>query len=237
MKTYTEDEYLPLSGIQHFNFCRRQWALIHIERLWAENYLTADGRVMHERAHNDKLTEKRGDTLTVRALKISSHTLGLSGECDVVEFHAASAQSGGVPLFGRAGLWLPFPVEYKRGSGTAEEADQLQLCAQAICLEEMLGCEIHGGALYYGENRHRTPVEFSSELRQSVQSAAKEMHELFERGHIPNVKPGKHCKRCSLADDCLPKITKNTSAIAFINARLAEDAPKTLDRSGNTDLK
>jgi CRISPR-associated exonuclease Cas4 len=219
MKNYTEDEYLSLSGIQHFTYCRRRFALIYIEQQWVENYLTADGRFMHDRAHNDKITEKRGDTITVRAVKIASHSLGFSGECDVVEFHA---DKNGVPLAKRDGLWLPYPVEYKRGNGISEEADSMQLCAQAICLEEMLGCEIENGALFYGENRRRTAIEFSDELRNTVKKAADEMHELFNREYTPKVTPGKKCGRCSLKELCLPELNKKESPLEYLNERLAE---------------
>jgi CRISPR-associated exonuclease Cas4 len=213
MKNYNDEDYLQLSGIQHFLFCRRQWAFIHIEQQWLENYLTADGRIMHERAHNDKLKEKRGDIFTVRALKISSHRLGLSGECDVVEFHRSPA---GVPINGQDGLWLPFPVEYKRGNGGSINADSLQLCAQAICLEEMLCCEIPEGALYYGEVRRRTVIDFTSEIRGQVAEAAEEMHRLYERGYTPKVTPGKQCGRCSFADICLTKMPQKISAEAYL---------------------
>jgi CRISPR-associated exonuclease Cas4 len=219
MKSYNEDEYIQLSGIQHFTYCRRRFALIYIEQLWVENYLTADGRFMHDRAHNDKITEKRGDVITMRAVKIASHSLGLTGECDVVEFHASE---DGVPLVKRKGLWLPYPVEYKRGSGISEEADSMQLCAQGICLEEMLGCNITSGALYYGENRRRTTVVFTDELREAVKSTSEEMHALFERKYTPKVKPGKKCGRCSLADLCLPELEKSKSPLEYISERLAE---------------
>jgi CRISPR-associated exonuclease Cas4 len=219
MKNYIEDEYLQLSGIQHFTYCRRRFSLIYIEQLWVENYLTADGRFMHDRAHNDKIIEKRGDIITMRAIKIASHSLGLSGECDVVEFHASDE---GVPLAKRKGLWLPYPVEYKRGSGISEDADSMQLCAQAICLEEMLGCEIESGALFYGENRRRTVIAFTDDLRKAVKIAADEMHEIYERGYTPKVKPGKKCGRCSLADLCLPELDKTLSPIEYLSERLSE---------------
>jgi CRISPR-associated exonuclease Cas4 len=219
MKTYNEDEFIQLSGIQHFTYCRRRFALIYIEQQWVENYLTADGRFMHDRAHNDKIIEKRGDVITMRAVKIASSSLGLSGECDVVEFHSSE---NGVPLSKRDGLWLPYPVEYKRGSGISEEADSMQLCAQAICLEEMLGCEIGSGALFYGENRRRTTVEFTDELRNAVKTAADEMHELVNRGYTPKVRPGKKCGRCSLADMCLPELNEKKSPLEYINERLSE---------------
>lgn len=135
---YAEDEYLALSGIQHYAFCPRQWALIHLEQQWSENVLTMQGNLMHERAHDEFSREKRGNMLIVRGLGVHSRNLGLSGKCDVVEFRRSSE---GVPLAGEEGLWLPIPVEYKHGKAKRHEADRLQLCAQAMCLEEMLVCE------------------------------------------------------------------------------------------------
>ena len=129
---YSEEEYLMLSGIQHFAFCRRQWAMIHIEQQWAENYRTTAGELMHKKAHDEGSFEKRGDLLIVRGLRISSRELGLSGQCDVVEFHR---DDEGVKLFGYEGKWTTVPVEYKHGAPKEDNADELQLCAQAICLE------------------------------------------------------------------------------------------------------
>lgn len=134
---FEEEDYLQLSGLQHFAFCRRQWALIHIEAQWAENLRTVDGHLMHENVHNQEFRESRGDRLIVRGLAIHSARLGISGQCDMVEFRQDPA---GVPLRGREGLWLPYPVEFKRGKPKEDDADELQLCAQAMCLEEMLCC-------------------------------------------------------------------------------------------------
>ena len=144
---YQEDDYLQLSGLQHFCFCRRQWALIHIENQWAENYRTVDGELMHENAHNADFQESRGDLLIVRGLAIHSARLGVSGQCDVVEFRRSP---DGVSLRKREGLWQPYPIEYKRGKPKEGLEDKLQLCGQAMCLEEMLCCAIPEGALYYG---------------------------------------------------------------------------------------
>ena len=150
---YAEEDYLQLSGLQHFAFCRRQWALIHVEQQWQENLRTVEGDLFHRRAHDEQLRERRGDTLILRGLSVASPTLGISGKCDVVEFHA---DPSGISLCGEEGLWVPFPVEYKRGAPKAHQADELQLCAQAMCLEEMLCCTIQAGALFYGETRRRT---------------------------------------------------------------------------------
>ena len=143
---YQEDDYLMLSGLQHFAYCRRQWALIHIEQQWAENERTVDGQIFHAVAHDKGRIEKRGDLLITRGLPIKSAQLGMSGICDVVEFHKSAE---GVSLASYEGLWQPYPVEYKKGLPKLNEADELQLCGQAICLEEMLLCRIPGGSLFY----------------------------------------------------------------------------------------
>ncbi len=214
---YAEEEYLLLSGIQHFVFCRRQWALIHIEQQWAENYQTTAGELMHKKAHDEGSFEKRGDLLTVRGLRISSRSLGMSGQCDVVEFHQ---DSGGAELFGYDGRWNPVPVEYKRGTVKEDGSDEAQLCAQAICLEEMFQTKIREGFLYYGQNRRRHRVEFTEALRENVKKLSREMHELFRRGYTPNVKYSKRCKACSLEDLCLPKLQKDVDVRAYIEQNI-----------------
>lgn len=200
---WPEADWLLLSGLQHFVFCRRQWALIHIEDQWAENLRTVDGTLMHQRVHDPQFQESRGDLLTVRGLTVHSARLGISGQCDAVEFRRSP---DGIPLRGREGLWLPYPVEYKRGKPKEHDADELQLCAQALCLEEMLCCAVPAGALYYGEPHRRTEVLFIPELRQRVESCLSEMHELYHRQYTPKVKPTKACNACSLKDLCLPKL-------------------------------
>ena len=210
---YSEEDYLMLSGIQHFAFCRRQWAIIHIEQQWAENYRTTAGELMHKKAHDESSFEKRGDLLIIRGLRISSRELGLSGQCDVVEFHK---DEKGVEVFGYEGKWRPTPVEYKHGAPKENNADELQLCAQAICLEEMFQTELPDGYLYYGENRRRYHVEFTDALREEVKRTALEMHELFQRGHTPNVKPTKKCKACSLENLCVPKLQKAMNVREYI---------------------
>lgn len=210
---YAEENYLMLSGIQHYAFCRRQWALIHIEQQWAENYRTTAGELMHKKAHDEASFEKRGNLLIVRGLRIASHELGLSGQCDVVEFHQ---DDDGISLYGYDGKWIPVPVEYKHGSPKENHADELQLCAQAICLEEMLLTAIPDGYLYYGENRRRTHVDFTEELRQKVRKTSDEMHDLFQKGYTPKVRYSKQCKACSLVDLCMPKIQKAENVREYI---------------------
>jgi CRISPR-associated exonuclease Cas4 len=203
MEELNEEDYLLLSGLQHFAFCPRQWALIHIENLWDENYLTASGRILHNKVHNENLSEKRGDLIIFRALKISSRRLGISGECDVVEFRRSEK---GVPINNYEGKWLPYPVEYKRGVSKINDCDKLQLCAQAICLEEMLGCEIKEGALFYGKQKRRETVKFCDELRNEVENITRLMHKYFDRKYTPEAKKEKHCQSCSLKEKCLPKL-------------------------------
>lgn len=214
-----QEEYLLLSGIQHFAFCPRQWALIHIEGLWEENLSTVEGALMHERSHDAKQSELRGDILSLRSLRVFSHRLGITGACDVVEFHRCS---DGVSLYGRKGLWQPFPVEYKRGKPKAHQADELQLCAQAMCIEEMLGCTITEGALFYGETKRRQNVAFDSQLREAVDAMTRQMHAYARRGHTPKVKPRKNCRSCSLEALCLPALGKTNSAAQWTAQRLKE---------------
>ena len=149
---YKEEDFLQLSGLQHFKFCRRRWALIHIENQWAENYRTIDGSILHQNAHDSQFRESRGDRVITRGVSIHSSLLGVSGQCDVLEYHR---EDTGIPLAGKEGLWQPYPVEYKRGCRREDTGDALQLCGQAMCLEEMLCCDIPEGALYYGEIRRR----------------------------------------------------------------------------------
>ena len=210
-----------MSGLQHFRFCRRQWALIHIEQQWAENFRTVDGELMHRNAHDAGFQESRGELYVTRSVSVFSPTLGVSGQCDVLEYHRGEA---GIPLRGKEGLWQPYPVEYKRGRPREDTGDALQLCGQALCLEEMLCCPIPEGALYYGEIRRRVAVPFTDELRGEVRRMLEEMHELYRRGHTPKVKPGKHCNACSLKDLCLPKLMKARSVAAYLKEAMEENA-------------
>lgn len=212
-------EPLMLSGLQHFVFCRRQWALIHIEQQWQENVRTVEGQMMHQRAHDEKQVEKRGDLLVMRGLRVSSSRLQITGICDVVEFHS---HSEGIALPGHEGSWLPYPVEYKRGKPKEHDADELQLCAQALCLEEMLVCSVPEGSLYYGEPRRRTQVVFSQAMRDRVEALLSEMHQYAARGYTPRPKPTKVCNACSLKELCLPKLQRVQSVSSYIGQRMGE---------------
>ena len=214
------DDWLPLSGIQHFCFCRRQWALIHLEQQWAENRRTVEGQLDHARCHDANQTERRGGLLITRGMQVVSRRLGLSGNCDVVEFRA---DPEGIPLQSTEGFWKPMPVEYKHGRAKASDADRLQLCAQAIALEEMLVCGIPEGALFYEETRRREVVPLTEELRQTTQKMADEMHAYFARGYTPK-SIRNFCERVGVAK------SPNTIPYAFLEFCLREDLNETAQR-------
>ena len=217
---YREEDFLQLSGIQHFAFCRRQWALSYIEMQWQENVRTAEGRILHEKAHDPLLKEKRGDLLIVRAMPVHSREMGVSGECDVVEFHKAPE---GISLAGREETYIAVPVEYKRGIPKTDDSDILQVAAQAMCLEEMLCCEIEYGYLYYGEVRRRHKVEFDNAIREKVKQIFAEMHKYYEQQYTPKVKISRKCNACSLKDICLPVLNKNKLVAEYITKRMQEE--------------
>lgn len=214
------DDAIMLSALQHFVFCRRQWALVHLEQLWQENERTADGRIMHQRAHDEKQVEMRGNILIVRGLRVHSAQLNATGICDVVEFYR---EESGIALQDYDGYWRPYPVEYKRGSPKAHDADELQLCAQAMCLEEMLLTHITEGSLYYGETRRRVCVAFTAEMRKRVCDLLLEMHQYTKRGYTPRPKHSKACAACSLKELCLPKLSRTSSVSEFIRRHIREE--------------
>lgn len=217
---YKEDDYLMISGIQHFMFCRRQWALIHIEQQWDENVHTVAGELMHKKVHDPYLKEKRKDLIITRALPVSSRKLGISGECDVVEFQKCE---DGIQLYGHRGLYKIYPIEYKKGSPKIGEEDILQLTAQALCLEEMFSTAIPEGAIFYGETRQREVIAITDERRAQVEDMFKEMHQYFARQYTPNVKYTKSCNACSLKNSCLPKLGRAVSVKAYMEKMLEED--------------
>jgi CRISPR-associated exonuclease Cas4 len=214
---YAPEDLLPLSGIQHFLFCRRQWALIHVENHWQDNTLTVEGKLLHSRVDDPFFTETRKGVIIARSVPVASYLLGLSGVCDVVEF---TTSPDGVNLPGRVGTYQAAPVEYKRGQEKSDPCDEAQLCAQAICLEEMLSMHIQQGFLFYGQTRHRVAIEFSADLRRLVKEISAEMHAYFERGYTPRVRVTRACRSCSLAEICLPVIQDTQPASAYIRQYL-----------------
>lgn len=217
---YMEDDFLMLSGIQHFAFCRRQWALIHIEQQWQENEHTIQGELLHKRVHDPWLKEKRSDVIISRSLPVFSRTMGVSGVCDIVEFHKSE---DGTSLHGHRGMFQVYPIEYKKGSPKDTEIDILQLTAQAMCLEEMLSTRIEEGAVYYGETHRREVIAFTDELRTKVKNIFEEMHQLYDKRYTPKVKWSKSCNACSLKDICLPKLGKAPSVKEYIHKAVMED--------------
>jgi CRISPR-associated exonuclease Cas4 len=189
-----------ISSLQHIVFCERQWALIHVEQQWQENVLTIEGEQLHERADSG-LSESRPELRIERSLRLRSLKLGLTGIADVVEFYREE-RNGKV-------FWQPFPVEYKRGRERPDTGDSVQLCAQAICLEEMLGVDVPRGAIFYGQPRRRTQVEFDEDLRANVSELCIRAREMIEKGISPPPRFGNHCKSCSLVDECMPEISGN----------------------------
>jgi CRISPR-associated exonuclease Cas4 len=213
---YTEDELLPLSGLQHLSFCERRWALVHIESIWEENRFTAEGKLLHERAHSGNV-ESRPGVLVRRILPIRSFQLGISGQADIVEFYPLSAGQPGITVAGHKGLWHPYPVEYKRSRDKAGSvAYRIQLCAQALCIEEMLHADVPEGAVYDGSTRHRELVQFDAALRQQVEQLTERMHELRASGLTPKARYEKKCDHCSLRNVCLPKTTGASSAQKYL---------------------
>lgn len=223
---YTEDELLPISALQHLAFCPRQWALIHIEQIWQENRLTAEGEVMHERAH-DEDSEVRGDLRVVRGLRLRSLRLGLVGQVDVVEFHKTGHREQGVQLKGIPGLWQPFIIEYKRGKPKIGREDEVQLCAQALCLEEMLGVGISSSSFFYGQPRRRYDVALDNRLREETEDLVNLLHELTVSGRTPAADYHPGCRSCSLVNICLPKVTRGRKSVSRYLSRAVQELEDT----------
>lgn len=208
---YSEDDLLMLSALQHLLFCPRQCALIHIEQLWQENRLTAEGCILHERVHT-AAKESRRKVRIEFDMPIRSLELGLIGRADVVEFHLL-----------KNGVWQPYPVEYKRGRPKKDDSDRVQLCAQAVCLEEMLSVDVPTGALYYGKKKRRTEVEFDQQLRQTTREAAHELHVLLDSGQTPPPRYSRRCENCSFVGLCLPKTMGKKNRVAGYMKRMTEE--------------
>ncbi len=229
---FEDNRLLSLSALQHLSFCERRAALVHLEGLWGDNVFTAEGTVGHERVHSLTKTEVRGDLRIARGLLIRSLQLGLTGKADVVEFHRVGASLPETPvdnrptsvsLPGATGLWRPYPVEYKRGRLRSDRSFEVQVCAQAICLEEMLEVRVERGAIFFGETARRLEVEFDADLRAETVTTALRLHEIMRSGITPQAKYENKCKKCSLLDLCMPKITSHRSRVhAYIRRMIRE---------------
>lgn len=224
-KTYTEEEMLQLSGIQHYVFCPRQWALMQLEQVWADNFLTAEGTLLHKNVDNPFVRETNGSsTLTLRGLRIASPRLGLTGIADAVEIYPFQEAPTRKHELLKSKLYDALPIEYKRGKPKTSDCDRIQVAAQAMLLEEMLGITINKGAIFYWEERHREYVDISPQLRDNVIHAAQEMHDIVEADHLPSAIKKRHCRSCSLFDFCLPSLT-GKSAKKFITDSLQSIDP------------
>lgn len=214
-----EEDYLMLSGIQHFLFCKRQWALIHIEQQWEENVRTVEGQHLHKKADQPFIKEKRGDKWVVRAMPVQSKELGVTGVCDIVEF---KKNINGVQLLGSAEKYIPVPIEYKRGKPKKDQSDLLQLTAQAMCLEEMLLCEVPTGFIFYNELKHRVEIPITEENRDEVREIFHKMHQYFNKSYTPKVRTGSFCNNCSLQNICLPELMNKQSVNSYIERKIHE---------------
>ena len=212
--TFQEGELLPIAALQHLAFCERQWGLMYLENQWQENRLTAQGGLLHKKAHQGGRELREGIVLT-RGLRLHSLRLGLVGVADLVEFHPAG-DNPGVELPGLKGLWRPRPVEYKRGRPKVGDWDLVQLCAQALCLEEMLGVEVPQGDIFYGQPRRRLEVELDAGLRRRSEELCRRLHRLTRAGVTPPPRDGPHCRSCSLVELCLPKLSGRARVSAYL---------------------
>lgn len=219
MECNEDNSYLMLSGIQHFQFCKRQWALIHIEQQWEENVRTIEGKFLHQKADQPFIKEKRGNKFTVRTMPIKSNELRITGVCDVVEF---IKDNNGIEINGAEGKYIVQPIEYKRGKPKINDSDVLQLTAQAICLEEMLLCEIKTGFIFYNEIKHRIEVPLTTYEKNNVRSIVKEMYDYYKRKYTPKVKTGSFCKSCSLQNLCLSGLMNKRSVKSYIEGKIHE---------------
>lgn len=214
-----EDDYLMLSGIQHFQFCKRQWAFIHIEQQWEESVRTIEGQYLHRNADQPHTRERRGDKLIVRAMPVKSTSLRITGVCDVVEFIRSDS---GVEISNAEGKYVAYPVEYKRGKPKVNDEDVLQLTAQAMCLEEMLLCSVDLGYLFYNEIKHRVEVQLTAELKHKVTLIVSEMQNYYRRRHTPKVKTGSFCRSCSLQNICLPVLMNKRPVKSYVEGKIQE---------------
>ncbi len=208
-----EDDYLMLSGLQHYYFCKRQWALIHIEQAWKENLYTTEGQNLHEKTDNPFIKEKRRDIIISRAVPIASSKLKLSGIIDTIEFYK---DLNGITINNKKGKWWPNIVEYKRGKPKKDNRDKVQLMAQAMCLEEELGIKLKTSDLYYFQTNRREVIDLNEELRKEVYDTVKDMHLMYDKKITPSAEFFKNCTLCSLYDLCMPRLTKKKNLYIII---------------------
>lgn len=217
MITYSDDDLLALSGIQHFAFCERQWALIHIEKQWEENVLTVEGKQMHARVDDPYFAETRNNIRIVRSVPLVSKSLGLYGVADAIEYWQDPGDISSTKIH---------IIEYKRGKPKVDDRDEVQLCAQGMCLEEMVGVKTDSAYLFYGETRHRHRVDLDETLRARVRKLTARMHDLYEKGITPMVKKQSKCRNCSLENICVPDLGRKRNVTEYYLKNLVEEAQK-----------
>jgi len=215
---YEESDLLPISALQHLSHCKRRCALTHIEQSWEENRFTAEGNIFHEHVH-EQGSESRVNIRIVRGLRLRSLELGLSGIADVIEFHF---DPHGCTVPSLNGTWRVYPVEYKRGTAKFEHAYEIQLCAQTLCLNEMLNTEINSGALYFGAHHKRKEIHFTEELVMETKKLAVLLHDLIQKGITPPPVYDKKCTSCSLSNICMPKLNKKMRVDKYLNSLFEE---------------
>ena len=220
---YTDEDMLMLSGIQHYRFCPRQWALIHLEQKWDENRLTIEGQIQHRHVDDPSYRQKCGDRIVLRSVHLVSYQLGLYGISDAIELVPTEDSVNSIHHPSYPGLWKPIPIEYKHGHPKQNEIDEVQLVAQVICLEEMYSIHLEYGDFFYWETRHRQEVEITPKLRRIVEDCAREMHSVFKSGIIPGFSVGKHCVSCSLKNVCLPELKKCTTVRNYLEKYLKNE--------------
>jgi CRISPR-associated exonuclease Cas4 len=232
---YTEEDLLPLSGLQHLAFCERRWALVHLEQQWEENLFTAEGKLLHEKAHSAEV-ESRPEVLVRRTLPLRSFRLGLSGQTDIVEFFPCAEGEPGVSMPRRKGLWKPYPIEYKRTRDQhGSTAYRIQLCAQALCLEEMLQVPVPSGAVFDGKAKRREVVIFDESLRREVETLAALMHRILQSGETPRATYSKKCEGCSMKPVCLPAVVEAVSASRYLSRAIEANLRQVSPGAGRED--
>lgn len=220
---YDPDDYLMLSGIQHFVFCPHQWAMIHIEQIWDDNRLTVEGQIMHNNVDNSAYRQKNGDLITLRRVAVASARMGLYGFSDAVELIPSRTSEKCVIHPSYPGCWRMHPVEYKHGRPKPDLRDKVQVVAQAICLEEIFDTVIPECSIYYGDNNRRITFGIDDEIRTFTIDCAYEMHRLHDAGIVPAPVYKQHCRNCSLFDECMPKTPSQSAVDKYLKTNLYEE--------------
>lgn len=220
---YSEDDMLLLSGIQHYVFCPRQWALIYLEQQWEENFLTTEGHLLHNNVDNPFIRETNGsDIIILRGIRLESKILGLTGIADAIEIIPHSDAPRGKQAVLRSKKYDAIPIEYKRGKRKLSDCDRIQVASQAMIIEEMFDIKIEKGAIFYWQERHREYFDISETMRTNVSQYSEAMHELLRNRRIPAAKRQKNCRSCSLVDICMPGLNK-MNVSEYLNRHFNEE--------------